>query len=124
MPNEFYKLQKEEIKQEDNISESDTRARCIDPMLYQAGWTNDLISREYPISVGRIEIIGETYRRARPKKADYVLRLNPNGEIIAVIEAKVEYKSSLEGMPQAKDYASKLGAPFAYSTNGKGIEEF
>jgi len=124
MAKQLYKSRKKEIKEKGNVSEADTRARFIDPMLYKAGWTNDLISREYPISVGRIEIIGENHRRARPKKADYVLRLNPNGEIIAVIEAKVEYKSSLEGMAQAKDYALKMGAPFAYSTNGKEIEEF
>jgi len=124
MAEEIYKEQREKINERGNVSEADTRARLIDPMLYESGWTNDLISREYPISVGRIEIIGESHRRARPKKADYVLRLNPNGEIIAVIEAKVEYKSSLEGMPQAKNYASKLGALFAYSSNGKEIEEF
>ncbi|MEO9365081.1 MAG: DEAD/DEAH box helicase family protein [Nitrososphaera sp.] len=124
MEEPLYKPQEERIPPKGNISEADTRASLIDPLLYKSGWTNDLISREYPISVGRIEIIGDTHKRAKPKRADYILRLNPDGEIIAVIEAKVEYKSSIEGIMQAKDYALKLGAPFAYSTNGKDIEEF
>lgn len=58
-----------------SLNEVDTRAQLIDPKLHEAGWSDSLISREYPISVGRIEIIGETYRRAAPPKADYVLRL-------------------------------------------------
>jgi len=105
-------------------NESDTRVNLIDPKLYSAGWSNDLISREFSISVGRIEIIGENYRRAAPKKADYVLRLNQHGEAIAVIEAKEETAEVSQGMAQAKEYAQKLGVLFAYATNGHEIEEF
>ena len=50
-------------------NEADTRANLIDPKLRDAGWNNNLISREYPISAGRIEIIGETHRRAAPQMA-------------------------------------------------------
>jgi len=105
-------------------NESDTRANLIDPKLYSAGWSNELISREFPISVGRIEIIGENYRRAAPKKADYVLRLTQYGEALAVIEAKEENVEANQGMAQAKEYAQKLGVLFAYATNGHKIEEF
>ncbi len=107
-----------------SLNESDTRVNLIDPKLYAAGWSNDLISREFPISVGRIEILGETYRRASPKKADYVLRLTPHGEALAVVEAKEEEAKAFQGMAQAKEYAKKLGVLFAYSTNGHEIEEF
>jgi len=106
------------------LNESDTRANLIDPKLYSAGWSNDLISREFPISVGRIEIIGENYRRAAPKKADYVLRLTQHGEALAVVEAKEESVEVNQGMAQAKEYAQKLGVLFAYATNGHEIEEF
>lgn len=106
------------------FNESDTRANLIDPKLHSAGWNNELISREFPISVGRIEIIGENHRRAAPKKADYVLRLIQHGEALAVIEAKEESVAASQGMAQAKEYAQKLGLLFAYATNGHEIEEF
>lgn len=105
-------------------NEADTRAILIDPKLHTAGWSNDLISREFPISAGRIEIIGENYRRAAPKKADYILRLTQHGEALAVVEAKEESAKASQGMAQAKEYAQKLGLLFAYATNGHQIEEF
>lgn len=105
-------------------NEADTRAQLIDPKLQVNGWSNDLISREYPISAGRIEIIGEMYRRASPRKADYVLRMTPHGEALAVVEAKEESASASQGMAQAKEYAQKMGVLFAYATNGHKIEEF
>lgn len=106
------------------LNESDTRANLIDPKLYSAGWSNELISREFPISVGCIEIIGENHRRAAPKKADYVLRYTQHGEALAVVEAKEETAEAGQGMAQAKEYAQKLGVLFAYATNGHKIEEF
>lgn len=106
------------------LNESDTRANLIDPKLHSVGWSNDLISREFPISIGRIEIMGENYRRAARKKADYVLRLTPHGEALAVVEAKEESAEASQGMAQAKEYAQKLGLLFAYATNGHQIEEF
>lgn len=106
------------------MNEADTRANLIDPLLLDAGWNNDLISREFPISVGRIEVIGETHRRAAPRKADYVLRLTQHGEALAIVEAKEEDASATKGMTQAKEYAKKLGLLFAYATNGHEIEEF
>ncbi len=105
-------------------NESDTRANLIDPKLHSVGWSNNLISREFPISVGRIEIIGENYRRAAPQKADYVLRLTQHGEALAVVEAKEESAQASQGIAQAKEYAQKLGVLFAYATNGHKIEEF
>lgn len=106
------------------FNEADTRANLIDPKLFDAGWSNVLISREYPISAGQIEIIGETHRRASPKKADYILRIAEHGEALAVVEAKEEKVTASRGMAQAKEYAEKLKLLFAYSTNGHEIEEF
>src|SRR5262249_10837214 len=44
--------------------------------------------------------------------------------MIAVVEAKPDYKAPAEGIQQAKEYAQILGLKFAYSTNGCGIVEF
>lgn len=120
-------IPKKKIKsnlKKDFFLESDTRSKLIDPQLHFAGWTEDLITREYPISVGRIEVIGETTRRASPRKADYILRLTQHGEALAVVEAKEEGSTATKGMTQAKEYAKRLGLLFAYSTNGHEIEEF
>ena len=40
------------------------------------------------------------------------------------MEAKADYKKAGDGMQQAKEYAQILGLLFAYSTNGKEIEEY
>jgi type I restriction enzyme R subunit len=106
------------------LNESDTRANLIDPKLHSVGWSNNLISREFPISIGRIEIMGENHRRAVPKKADYILRLTQYSEALAVVEAKEENIEAIRGMAQAKEYAQKLGLLFAYATNGHQVEEF
>lgn len=122
----FYQGTGEKVKdklQDYQLSESDTRAKIIDPKLYQVGWKEELIIREYPISVGKIELIGDVVKRQPPKKADYILK-KPSGDLIGVIEAKASFKSPLEGLPQAKEYAQKLSLPFAFSTNGYQIEEF
>ncbi|MEK7142903.1 MAG: DEAD/DEAH box helicase family protein, partial [Patescibacteria group bacterium] len=122
-----YPIQPEEIGSQPKrnyLKESDTRSKLIDPLLYSVGWEEDLISREYPVSAGRIEVIGTTSRRAPGKKADYVLRVSPWGTPLAVVEAKEELKSATHGLHQAKEYAKKLSVSFAYSTNGRKIEEF
>jgi type I restriction enzyme R subunit len=106
------------------LNEADTRAKLIDPKLKEAGWTEDNIEREKPVTKGKI--INENGVRLSPKKIDYVLYYPDiyTGIPIAVIEAKEESKSHLEGMEQAKEYSEMLLAPFAYSTNGHKIEEY
>jgi len=37
---------------------------------------------------------------------------------------KAAYRSALDGLQQAKQYAEMLGLKFAYATNGKEIVEF
>lgn len=70
------------------------------------------------ICPGRISAGG---KRANPLSCDYVLFYQ--GQKLAVIEAKRAGLGYTEGLGQAKDYASRLKAPFAYSTNGKGWYE-
>ena len=52
--------------------------------------------------------------------ADYALFFKPNIPL-AVVEAKHLGRSLGTGMPQAIEYASLLGVPFAFSSNGRGF---
>ena len=101
------------------MNEAETRAEHIDPALKAAGWgvvEGSKISREYPITLGRIEGHG---RRGKPLIADYVLVYR--NRKLAVIEAKAWDEELTEGVGQAKNYAGKMTIRFTYSTNGQGI---
>lgn len=100
------------------LNEAETRAEHIDPALTAVGWgavEGSRVRREH-ICPGRIEGHG---RRAKPEIADYVLMYRHHK--LAVIEAKAWDKHYTAGLAQAKAYATKLGARFAYSTNGQAI---
>jgi type I restriction enzyme R subunit len=100
------------------VNEAETRAELIDPALKEAGWgvVADSRVRREVITLGRLEGAG---RRARADIADYVLTYRNHK--LAVIEAKKRDAPDTEGVGQAKQYAAKLQARFAYSTNGVGI---
>jgi type I restriction enzyme R subunit len=101
------------------MNEAETRAELIDPALREAGWgivPDSRVRREERITLGRIEGLG---RRAKPEIADYVLTFRNHK--LGVIEAKARDKADTEGVGQAKAYAEKLQARFAYSTNGRNI---
>ena len=106
-------------------SEARTRKELIDPKLKESGWWDHdwQVEPEYPITAGRIHFDGKNAKRGMPVKADYLLRYRP-AKAIAVVEAKKEADSHLEGTAQARAYAEKLGLWFAYSTNGHQIEFF
>jgi hypothetical protein len=89
------------------LSESDTRAKLIDPAIHGRGWTEDLIRREE--TAGTIEL-GEAGTRRQPKgRVDYVLRVKVTLEsqpvAVALIEAKAEHLPPTHGLEQAKLYA-------------------
>jgi len=100
------------------VNEAETRAELIDPALREAGWgvVADSRTRREEICPGRIEGAG---RRGKKEIADYVLTFRNHK--LAVIEAKARDEGDTEGVEQAKAYAQRLQARFAYSTNGKGI---
>ncbi len=100
------------------MNEAETRAELIDPALRAAEWgvVADSRVRRETICPGRIEGAG---RRGKPEIADYVLTFRNHK--LAVIEAKACDKGDTEGVGQAKAYAEKLQARFAYSTNGRRI---
>lgn len=110
------------------LSESDTRAKLIDPALHERGWTEDLIRREE--TAGAIEIIdGRPFKQARGR-IDYTLRVktHPDAQPVAValIEAKPEDRPPAHGLEQAKLYAAskRLNVQFVFASNGHQFVEF
>ncbi len=104
------------------LSESDTRAKLIDPGLHARGWTEDLIRREE--TAGAIQIIDGKPRKRSKGRVDYVLRVKVNPETqpvaVALIEAKAEHLPPVHGLEQAKLYAGakRMNVPFVFSSNG------
>jgi type I restriction enzyme R subunit len=107
------------------MTEADTCRKFVVPLLQKAGWDNDphSISEQRYFTAGRIVSQGQTARRRPGKRADYLLRYTRDLPI-AVVEAKADYRHPADGLQQAKDYATLLGLPFAYATNGTTIIEF
>jgi type I restriction enzyme R subunit len=111
-----------------SLSESDTRAKLIDPALHARGWTEDLIRREE--TAGAIEIIDGRPRRQAKGRVDYTLRIkvNPDTQPVAValIEAKAEHLPPGHGLEQGKGYTAgkRLNVPFVFSSNGHLFVEY
>jgi type I restriction enzyme R subunit len=103
-------------------TEADTCRKYVLPKLYAAGWNDDQINEQRTFTDGRIVVMGSKISRRPQKRADYLLRYRP-GLMIAVIEAKADYKKPHDGLQKAKEYAQMLDLKFAYSTNGLGIVE-
>ncbi|MEW4983754.1 MAG: EcoAI/FtnUII family type I restriction enzme subunit R [Cycloclasticus sp.] len=102
-----------------DLNEAETRAELIDPALASAGWgvlDNSRIRREEVIAPGLLIGAG---KRSKADIADYVLVYK--GQKLAVIEAKRMSLADTEGLAQAKRYATRLQARYAYSTNGRKI---
>jgi len=106
-------------------TEADTCRMYVVPKLDAAGWDTPPHSytEQRTFTDGRIVLAGSKVRRRPAKRADYLLRYTRD-TMIAVVEAKPEYRLSGDGLQQAKDYAEILGLQFAYATNGHGIVEF
>ncbi len=99
-------------------SEDDTRVKLIDPQIHDAGWKEEYLLRNYPISDDRFYVEGEEYKRLPTALfADYVLIYQ--NVTVAVLEAKAEDEDPMKHMTQVQDYAQRLDVPFAYISNGK-----
>jgi type I restriction enzyme R subunit len=71
---------------------------------------------------GQIFVSGNTTKRGKRKRADYILYYKPNIPV-AIIEAKNNKLSINSGIQQALDYAQILDIPSVYSSNGDGFFE-
>ena len=103
------------------MTEEDIKFHYISPAIVSK-WDKNKITMETKITDGKINLRGNLISREKPKKADYVLYLNPN-KPIAIIEAKDNKHSISYGLQQAMTYAKMLDVPFAYSSNGDGFFE-
>lgn len=101
-----------------SYSESDTRAKCIDPQLKRDGWEDSFVVREYAFTNGR-KFVGGKWKQ---KYADYLLKYN--GVNLAIIEAKKYDLHPTEWLEQVKEYGKILAVRYLYSTNGQKIYEF
>jgi type I restriction enzyme, R subunit len=99
-------------------SESDTRAKYIDPQLKRDGWEDNFVVREYAFTNGRKFVGG----KGKQKYADYLLKYN--GVNLAIIEAKKYDLYPTEWLEQVKEYGKILAVRYLYSTNGQKIYEF
>lgn len=107
------------------MNEADTCRRYVVPKLQVAGWETEphRINEQVTFTDGRIVVSSRGGHRRPGKRADYILRYQPDLPI-AVVEAKPSYVTPGRGLQQAKEYAEILGLKFAYATNGQGIIEF
>lgn len=103
-------------------TEADACRKYVLPKLYAAGWNDDQLNEQRTFTDGRIIVAGTKVYRRPQKRADYLLRYKPT-LMIAVVEAKADYKNPRDGLQKAKEYAEILDLKFAYSTNGLGIVE-
>ncbi len=103
------------------MTEEDIKLWYITPAI-TAKWSLDSIRMEAKITEGKITLKGNHVIREKPKKADYILYINPY-KPIAVVEAKDNKHSVSDGLQQAITYARMLDVPFAYSSNGDAFYE-
>lgn len=104
------------------MSEEDIKFQFITPSIEEAGWEKNQIKLEYSFTDGRVIVRGESVKRGRKKRADYLLSYQ-NNLPLAIVEAKDNNHSVGDGMQQAINYADILDLPFAYSSNGDGFLE-
>ncbi len=107
------------------LSEEDIKLRYITPSILDKGWSVKDITMETKVKLtdGRINLRGNLVIRSKAKYADYVLYYN-KATPIAIVEAKEANHSVSFGMQQAKEYASMMDVPFAFSSNGQGYQEY
>jgi len=54
-------------------NEADTCRKFVLPKIYTAGWTDEQIAEQHPITDGRVVVAGSKVRRRPKKKPDYIL---------------------------------------------------
>jgi len=84
-------------------TETDTRAKLIDPQIKSSHWLESHIVREYYFTNGH-KLIGG--KRGKQYYVDYLLAFQNTN--LAIIKAKVENRDHLDGLQQSINYAQKL----------------
>lgn len=97
------------------LNEAETCRKFVLPALSDAGWSDEQILPQLQMQNPDSEHV-QAAARDGLRIADYVLAIG--GVPLVVVEAKRESSDKSDGMQQALDYAQRLEAPFAVSTNG------
>jgi type I restriction enzyme R subunit len=105
------------------LTEEDIKFRYITPAVEKAGWAKEQVLMEYFFTDGQVLVRGNTIKRGKRKKADYILTYKDGQLPLAIIEAKDADHSVGSGLQQAMEYAEILNIPFAYASNGFGFIE-
>ena len=104
------------------MNEAQTRARLIDPVLREKGWSDADTTGDFwipeEVFPGRIDSQGN---HQDPGRCDYVLYCGLDR--VAIIEAKADCYEFDKGETQARYYAEMLGVRFTYATNGHEVLE-
>ncbi len=83
-------------------NEADTRAKLIDPALYQRGWSEDKIKREE--TPGAVDVVDGKPRKRAHGRIDYTLRVRVNSDTQPVALALIEAKAIFSGTwPSARE---------------------
>jgi type I restriction enzyme R subunit len=95
------------------LTKRDICSKFITPAVKRAGW-DDLsqIREEVYFTKGRIIVRGKLVTRGKPKRADYILYFKPNLPI-ALIEARDNNHSVVDGLQQALPNAALVGWPYS-----------
>lgn len=110
------------------LSEADTRAELIDPVIRPKGWVAPFVKREE--SGKAVEIVDGQPRRRPTVYTDYVLRVEAGDGAqpvaVALIEAKAEHLPPDHGLEQAKAYTKcrRFNVPFIFASNGHLFVEY
>ena len=105
------------------LTERDICTKYINPALTQAGWNlQTQIREEVYFTDGKIYVKGNKSKRAKGKKADYILYYKPNIPV-AIIEAKDNNHRVQDGIQQGLEYANILDIPVVFSSNGDEFYE-
>ncbi|MBS0365112.1 MAG: DEAD/DEAH box helicase family protein [Proteobacteria bacterium] len=106
------------------MTEADTCRELVTPKILASGWSTapHAVGEQHAVTDGRIVLIGGKARRAKQRRADYILYYRRDFPI-AVVEAKEAGLPAENGVQQAREYAQMLGLRFAYATNGRRLIE-
>ena len=105
------------------LTEEDIKQRFITPAIKKAGWNPNQLLMEYNFTNGQVIVRGNSVKRGKRKKADYLLLRKNGQQPLAIVEAKDASHPVGAGMQQAIEYAQILDIPFAYASNGHGFVE-
>ena len=111
----------------EDMTEEEVKLNFITPAIIQKGWDKSQIFMERSITKGQVHIDQGTQQpfidSSKIVKPDYYL-MSKSGIVLAIIEAKDAKHAVSDGLQQAKRYHEYLDAPFVYSSNGLGFEEY